>query len=105
MWCNIHQLRQSIQPHFSLRRIEPYQIMIPTSGAVIRPLVDRLLLANGVTRLRDQIETVSDAFGRAYVQQTDAIWIISEGVVARDVAEGNLALLHSQQASREAKQC
>lgn len=81
------------QAHFSLHRIEPYQIMVPTSGAVIRPLVDRLLLANGVTRLRDQIETVSDAFGRAYVQQTDAIWIISEGVVARDVAEGDLALL------------
>jgi LysR family pca operon transcriptional activator len=81
------------QQPFALHRLEPYQIMMPTRGAVIRPLVDRMLLANGVSNLRDQIETVSDAFGRAYVQETDAIWIISEGVVARDVAEGDMVLL------------
>jgi len=46
-----------------------------------------------VTQLRDEIETVSNAFGRSYVRQTEAIWIISEGVVADDVAEGRLALL------------
>ena len=81
------------QSDFALHKIEPYQIMVPTRGAVIRPLVDRMLLANGVTNIRDQIETVSDAFGRAYVQETDAIWIISEGVVARDVAAGDLVVL------------
>ncbi len=60
---------------------------------MIRNLVDRLLLAHGITQLRDEIETVSNAFGRAYIRRTDAIWIISEGVVAVDVAEGQLALL------------
>jgi LysR family pca operon transcriptional activator len=39
------------------------------------------------------VETVSNAFGRSYVRQTDAVWIISEGVVANDVAENQLALL------------
>ena len=35
----------------------------------------------------------SDAFGRSYVLQSDAIWIISQGVVADDVKRGQLALL------------
>jgi LysR family pca operon transcriptional activator len=78
---------------FDLPMIEAYQTLMPTPNSVIRNLVDRLLLAHGITRLRDEIETVSNAFGRAYVRQTDAIWIISEGVVAVDVAEGQLALL------------
>jgi LysR family pca operon transcriptional activator len=66
---------------------------MPTPNSVIRNLVDRMLLAHGITQLRDEIETVSNAFGRAYVRQTDAIWIISEGVVAVDVMEGQLAVL------------
>ncbi|MFC0010055.1 pca operon transcription factor PcaQ [Devosia nitrariae] len=79
--------------HFNLAMIESHQLLMPTPDSVIRRLVDRMLLANGVTNIRDEIETVSNAFGRSYVRQTDAIWIISEGVVARDVAEGQLARL------------
>ena len=78
---------------FDLSLIEKYQILMPTSGSVIRPFVERMLWGHGLTALRDEVETVSDAFGRAYVRQSDAIWIISEGVVAEDVAEGQLALL------------
>lgn len=79
--------------NFVLPMIESYQTLVPTPTSVIRRLVDRMLLAQGITQLRDEIETVSNAFGRAYVRQSDAIWIISEGVVALDVAEGQLALL------------
>jgi LysR family pca operon transcriptional activator len=78
---------------FDLRLIEPYQMLMPTPDSVIRPLADRLLMANGITNLRDEIETVSNAFGRSFVRQTDAIWLISEGVVATDVIDGQLALL------------
>jgi LysR family pca operon transcriptional activator len=81
------------QAEFNLHMIEDYQTLMPTPDSVIRPLVERNLMAHGVTRLRNEIETVSNAFGRSYVRQTDAIWIISEGVVADDVAEGQLALL------------
>ncbi|RYE73221.1 MAG: LysR family transcriptional regulator, partial [Hyphomicrobiales bacterium] len=81
------------EPNFDLGMIEPYQVIMPTPDAVIRRLVDRMLLAHGVTALRDEVETVSNAFGRSYVRQTDAVWIISEGVVANDVAEQQLALL------------
>lgn len=78
---------------FTLSMIEQYQTLMPTPSSVIRRLVDRMLMAHGITHLRDEVETVSTAFGRAYVRNTDAIWIISEGVVAVDVAEGQLALL------------
>lgn len=78
---------------FNLGLIEPCQVLMPTPDAVIRHHVDRMLLAHGISNIRDEVETVSNAFGRSYVRQTDAIWIISEGVVAKDVEEGQLALL------------
>lgn len=55
--------------------------------------MERLLITNGVGSLPTQIETVSDAFGRAFVRDSDAVWIISEGVAAHDVAEGKLVAL------------
>lgn len=79
--------------NFNLAMIEAYPTLMPTPESVIRPLVERLLLANGVTNLRDEVETVSNAFGRSYVRQTDAVWMISEGVIAEDVADAKLALL------------
>lgn len=78
---------------FNLGMIEPYQTLMPTPDSVIRRLVDRMLLSHGVTNLRDEVETVSNAFGRSYIRQTDAVWLISEGVVAEDIADGRLALL------------
>ena len=36
---------------------------------------------------------MSGAFGRAFVRSSDAIWIISSGVVAADVNDGILATL------------
>ena len=79
--------------HFTLTLIEAYQTLMPTPDSVIRRLVDRMLLTHGITELSNPVETVSNAFGRAYVRQTDAVWIISEGVVSNDIAEGQLALL------------
>ncbi|MCD7107770.1 pca operon transcription factor PcaQ [Rhizobium sp. DKSPLA3] len=76
-----------------LSRLSDYTILMPTRTAIIRPFVDNLLLVNGVGHLPDQIETVSDAFGRAFVQMSDAVWIISEGVVAGDIENGSLAKL------------
>jgi len=80
-------------PDFNLGLIEPFQLLMPPPDAVIRHHVDRMLLAHGISQIRDEIETVSNAFGRTYVRQTNAIWIISEGVVAKDVEENQLALL------------
>ncbi|MEN5299371.1 pca operon transcription factor PcaQ [Brucella sp. TWI559] len=70
-----------------------YPVLMPTQNSIIRPFVDRLLIVNGIGPLPMQIDTVSDAFGRAFVRESDAIWIISEGVVATDIAEGRLVPL------------
>ncbi|MFT4182841.1 MAG: pca operon transcription factor PcaQ [Rhizobium sp.] len=70
-----------------------YTILMPTRGSIIRPFVESFLIVNGVAGLPNQIETVSDSFGRAFVRASDAIWIISTGVVAGDVEDGLLSLL------------
>lgn len=70
-----------------------YPVLMPTRGSIIRPSVEQFLIANGVASLPIQVETVSDAFGRAFVRSSDAIWIISAGVVAADIEDGLLATL------------
>ena len=70
-----------------------FPMLLPPPGSIIRAAVDRLLLSLGLTAPEDAVETVSTAFGRGTVANTDAIWAISEGVVAHDVEAGILALL------------
>ncbi|WP_404862719.1 pca operon transcription factor PcaQ [Georhizobium sp. MAB10] len=81
------------KPNFSLGELRDYTILMPTPNAVIRPFVDRFLVTNGIAELPVRIETVSDAFGRAYIRAHDAIWIISEGAVANDIRDGRVARL------------
>jgi LysR family pca operon transcriptional activator len=78
---------------FDFNMVAQYPILMPPPGSAIRPVVDRFLVAQGIGNIRDQVESVSTSFGRAYTRATDAIWIISEGVVAEDLETGDLALL------------
>ncbi|MEM6354057.1 MAG: pca operon transcription factor PcaQ [Pseudomonadota bacterium] len=74
-------------------RIADYPVILPDPDAVIRPAVERLLIALGIAALPHRLESVSTSFGRAFVLDSDAVWVISEGVVARDLARGDLAAL------------
>lgn len=76
-----------------LPRIGDFTVLMPIAGSIIRPEVDRLLIARGVPTPADVIETVSPSFGRAYLTASDAIWIISRGVVADDLDRGILVRL------------
>lgn len=76
-----------------IARLPEFTVLYPNRQAAIRPLVERLMVANGIGNLPRRIETVSNAFGRAFTRQTDAVWIISHGVVAGDLREGMLAEL------------
>jgi len=76
-----------------LARLADYPVLFPSRTAAIRPLVERLMVANGLGPLPRRIETVSNAFGRAFTRSTDAVWIISHGVVAGDLADGALVAL------------
>ncbi len=55
--------------NFSLGEIANYTVLMPPPGSVIRPFVDRLLLTNGIADLTNVVETVSDSFGRAFVER------------------------------------
>ncbi|HEX2019285.1 MAG TPA: pca operon transcription factor PcaQ [Aurantimonas sp.] len=84
--------------HPLLGRPEPdeiarYPLLFPNGDAAIRTIAEQFFIAHGLPRRRDRVETVAESFGRAYVRKTDAVWVISSGVVALDVAEGMLAEL------------
>jgi LysR family pca operon transcriptional activator len=76
-----------------MTRIADYTVLLPDPGAAIRDLAEQLLITNGIARLPDRIETVAATFGRTYVRRTDAVWFISYGVVALDLADGLMAEL------------
>jgi LysR family pca operon transcriptional activator len=78
---------------FELGNIARYTVLMPTEGSIIRPMADRFLITHGIASIPDQIETVSMAFGRRYTRMTDAVWIISRGVILDDLADGVLAEL------------
>jgi LysR family pca operon transcriptional activator len=78
---------------FDLARIRDYPVLMPTRDSIIRPAVERFLIASGVGTPRDMIETVSMAFGRTYTRESDAVWIISRGVAADSITDGVLAEL------------
>jgi len=73
--------------------IAKYQVLMPPPGSIIRPTIERFLISHGLGMPPQQVETVSTAFGRSYTRNTDAVWIISEGVAAEDVASGYLMRL------------
>lgn len=75
---------------FTVRDIADYPVLYPIEGAIIRPTVNEFLLAHGLSTLPARIDTVSNAFGRTFTRASDAVWIISHGVIAQDVAEGVL---------------
>ncbi|WVT75858.1 pca operon transcription factor PcaQ (plasmid) [Sinorhizobium chiapasense] len=79
--------------HSTFAGLADFPVLMPTRASIIRPFVERFLITNGIASLPNQIETVSDAFGRAFVRASDAIWIISAGVVAADVDDGTIAIL------------
>jgi len=76
-----------------LKAILDYPLLLPERGSIIRPMVDTLLNSRGLAPPEDVIETTSPSFGRAYLRISEAIWIISRGVVADDLAAGDLVAL------------
>lgn len=70
-----------------------HPLILPPPGAIIRPLVEQYFLSLGHAPPRAQVETVSLALGRGLTQISDAVWFISRGVVAEEIANGSLVAL------------
>lgn len=70
-----------------------YPLILPPPDAIIRQVVEQHFLRSGLEVPRPQVETVSLALGRGLVLGSDAVWFISAGVVAEEVAAGTLVAL------------
>lgn len=74
-----------------MQALTQYPIVMPTQDSIIRKTVEQLLISHGVAPNNNRLETITHDFGRSYVRDTDSIWMISHGAVARDIEEGALA--------------
>ncbi len=75
---------------FNIQALRDFNVLFPTRESIIAASAERFLISRGVGLPQDRIETISDSFSKEYIRQTDAIWIISRGVVAREIEEGEL---------------
>jgi len=76
-----------------LHVLEKMTALVPTKDGVMRPVIDRFWVAHGIVTLPDYIEARSPDFCRQYVLSSDAVWLISHGVVAHDLENGTLRKL------------
>lgn len=70
--------------------LRSYPAILPTRESIIRKSVDDYLSALGLANLEPAIETSTLALGRGLLLATDAIWFISQGVVANELEAGQL---------------
>lgn len=76
------------------------RVLYPPKNSAIRPLIARMLIAKGVPLFAKRIESTSMSFGRAMVLSApDLVWFISRGVVASDLASGQMVALNLDMAA------
>lgn len=68
-------------------------LILPPRNAIIRAIVDDYLIALGIAEPNCPVETVSLATGIALLEQSDMLWFISRGVIARELAAGHVVTL------------
>jgi len=74
--------------------LEKMTALVPTKSGLMRPVIDRFWVAHGIVTLPDFIEARSPDFCRQYVLSSDAVWLISHGVVEHELENGTLRALH-----------
>lgn len=73
--------------------LEQLTMLMPTADGLMRPVIERFLIAHGVGALQDTIEVRSSDFCRQYLRDSDAVWMVSRGVVEHEIEDGTLKLL------------
>lgn len=68
-------------------------VILPPATALIRPMVQDYLTANGLAGLTPLVETVSLAVGRGLCLGSDALWFISRGVVIHELDRAEMVEL------------
>ncbi|WP_221801362.1 pca operon transcription factor PcaQ [Oceanobacter mangrovi] len=78
---------------FDPQDIVNYPVLYPPQGSIIFNAVESYLVTLGIGSVPDRIETISDPFGKEYTRRSDAVWIVSRGVVMRELDSGELVEL------------
>ncbi|WP_237154348.1 LysR substrate-binding domain-containing protein [Oryzibacter oryziterrae] len=65
-------------------------LVLPNRFTVIRKMIDDFLGARGLSGVAAAVETSTLALGRGLLLASDAIWFISQGVVANEIEAGVL---------------
>jgi LysR family pca operon transcriptional activator len=78
-----------------------YPVLIPPEGTMIRQAADRLLATGEMAPLGARVELLSMSASRALALDNDAIWIVPDSAVRRDIAAGTLARLPVSTAGTE----
>jgi LysR family pca operon transcriptional activator len=73
--------------------LQAVPVILPPDGALIRRNVNDYLAMLGLPTLRPAVETVALAVGRGLLAASDAVWFISRGVVAEELARGEMIAL------------
>lgn len=76
-----------------LSEVAKYPFLLPPKEISIRPIVEQALITLGIGMPPVVIETVSNTFGRAFLRNSDAVWMISYGVVMDYLKSGILKLV------------
>jgi LysR family transcriptional regulator, pca operon transcriptional activator len=76
-----------------IQAMASYPFLLPPPQTSIRAIVQNALHALGAPTPHTIIETVSNTFGRAFVSASDALWMISRGVVEDYLRSGSVGMV------------
>jgi len=81
--------------------IDRFEVIMPITGTIIRDEIDRFVIARGLSRFTNLIETISFEFSRAYMAETDAIVCQPLGAMRRELEAGQVVSLDFGQGELE----
>ncbi|MFZ7089892.1 LysR substrate-binding domain-containing protein [Primorskyibacter sp. 2E233] len=79
--------------NLSIQEIDRHEVVLPTSGTIIRAEIDRFVIGQGIQRFSNLIETLSFEFGRNYITMSDAIACHPLGALRRELDAGDVIRL------------
>lgn len=77
----------------SLHDIDRFEVVLPIRPTIIRSEIDRFIIAQGLNRFTNLIETISFEFSRTYMMSTDAVVCHPLGAMRRELEVGQVVPL------------
>lgn len=73
--------------------IDRFPVVLPLPKTIIRAEIDRCIIAHGLSRFSNLIETLSFEFARNYITISDAVVCQPLGAMRRELADGSVKAL------------